>query len=80
MSSTIPFFNLTNTELYNLFLFDNSNLSHFIESFPCDLSAQNFQTKYSTLSETGEMNHGNKQKTLSYFHFNIRSLVKNKQN
>ena len=56
-SSTIPFFNLTNTELYSLPLFDNSDLSNFIEPFPCDLSAQNFQTKYSTLNETGKMNH-----------------------
>jgi len=54
VSSTIPFFNWTETELYNLLLFDNSDLSNFIESFPYDLSAQNFQTKYSTLSETGE--------------------------
>ena len=40
VSSTIAFFNLSNTELYNLLLFDNSDLSNFIESFPCDLSAQ----------------------------------------
>ena len=38
------FLNLTNTELYSLLLFDNSDLSNFIEPFPCDLSAQNFQT------------------------------------
>ena len=67
VSFTIPFFNLTNTELYNLLLFDNSDLSNFIESFPCDLSAQNFQTKYSTLSETGEMNHASKQKKYHIF-------------
>jgi len=54
VSSTTPFFNLTNTELYNLLLFDNSDLSNFIESF------SNFQTKYTTLSETGEMNHASK--------------------
>jgi len=76
VSSTIPFFNLTNTELYNLLLFDNSDLSNFIESFPCDLSAQIFQTKYSTLSETDEMNHTSKQKNVSYFHFTVRSLGK----
>jgi len=76
VSSTIPFFNLTNTELYNLLLFDNSDLSNFIESFPCDLSAQNCQTKYPTLSETGEMNHASKQNNLSYFHFNVHSLEK----
>ena len=56
----------------------NSDLSNFIEPFPCGLSAQNFQTKYSTLNETGEMNHASKQKDLSYFHFNVRSLGKNK--
>jgi len=67
VSSTIPVFNLTNTELYNLLLFDNSDLSNFIESISCDLFAQNFQTKYSTLSETGEMNHASKQKKLSIF-------------
>jgi len=67
VSSTIPVFNLTNTELYNLILFDNSDLSNFIESISCDLFAQNFQTKYSTLSETGEMNHASKQKKLSIF-------------
>ena len=61
VSSTIPFFNLTNTELYSLLLFDNSVLSNFIEPFPCDLSAQNFQTKYSTLNETGKMNHASKK-------------------
>jgi len=74
VSSTIPFFNSTNTELYSLLLFDNSDLSNFIEPFPCDLSAQNFQTKYLTLNETGKMNHANKEKNLSYFHFNVRSL------
>jgi len=67
VSSTIPFFNLTNTELYSLLLFDNSDLSHFIEPFPCDLSTQNFQTKYSTLNKTGKMNHANKQKTYHIF-------------
>ena len=67
VSSTLPFFNLTRTELYNLLLFDNSDLSNFIESFPCELSAQNFQTKYSTLSETGEMNNVNKQKIYQIF-------------
>ena len=70
VSSTISFFNLTNTELYSLLLFDNSGLSNFIELFPCDLSAQNFQTKYSTLNETGKMNHASKQKNVSYFRFN----------
>ena len=78
VSSTIPFLNLTNTELYSLLLFDNSDLSNFVEPFPCDLSAQNFQTKYSTLNETGKMNHASKKKKLSYFHFNVRSLGKNK--
>ena len=38
----------------------------------------NFQTKYSTLNETGEMNHASKQNNLSYFHFNVRGLGKNK--
>ena len=66
MSSTIPFFNLTNTELYSL-LFDNSDLSNFIESFPCDLSAQNFQTKYSTLNENGEMNQQVRKKIYHIF-------------
>ena len=78
VSSTIPFFNLTKTELYSLFLFDNSDLSNFIEPFPCDLSDRNFQTKYSTLNDTGKMNHASKQKNLSYFHFIARSLGKNK--
>jgi len=78
VSSTIAFFNLSNTELYNLLLFDNSDLSNFIESFPYDLPGQNFQTKLSTLSETGEMNHASKQKNVSYFHFNVRSLGKYK--
>jgi len=78
VSSTIPFFNLTNTELYNLFLFGNSALSKLIEFFPCDLTAQNYQTKYSTLSETGEMNNQCKKENLSSFHFNVRSLGKNK--
>jgi len=41
VSSTVPFFNLTNTELYNLLSFDDTDLSNFIESFPCDLSAKN---------------------------------------
>jgi len=68
----------TNTELYSLLLFDNSDLSNFIEPFPCDLSAHNFQTKYSMLNETGKMNHASKPKNLSYFHFNVRSLGKNK--
>jgi len=67
VSSNIPFFILTNTELPNLLLFDNSDLSNFIQSFPCDLSAQNFQTKYSTLSETGEMNRAIKQKNYHIF-------------
>ena len=67
VSSTIPFFNLTNTELYSLLLFDNSDLSNFIEPFPCDLSAQNFQTKYSTLNETGKMNHASKKKIYHIF-------------
>ena len=78
VSSTIQFFNLLNTELCSLLLFDNSDLPNFVESFPCDLSAQNFQTKYSTLNGTGEMNHASKQKNLSYFPFNVRSLGKNK--
>jgi len=78
VASSIPFSNLTNTEFYNLLLFDNSDLSNFIESFPCDLSPQHYQTKYSTLSDTGKMNHANKPKKLSYFHFNVRSLGKNK--
>ena len=78
VSSTIPCFNLINTELYSLLSFDNSDLSNFIEPIPCDSSAQNFQTKYSTLNETGETNHASKQKNLSYFHFNVRSLGKNK--
>jgi len=34
----MPFFNLNNNELYNLFLFDNSALSNLIES-------QNYQNK-----------------------------------
>jgi len=29
-------------------------------------------------SDTGKMNHANKPENLSYFHFNIRSLGKNK--
>ena len=33
VSSTIPFVNLTNTELYSLLLLDNSDLSNFIEPF-----------------------------------------------
>jgi len=67
VSSTIPFSNLTNTELYSLLLFDNYDLSNFIEPFPCDLSAQNFQTKYSTLNDTGKMNHARKQKIYHIF-------------
>ena len=67
VSSIIPFFNLTYTDLYNLHLFDYPDLSNFMESFPCDLSAQNFQTKHSTLSETGEMNHASKQKNYHIF-------------
>jgi len=78
VASTIPFSNLLNTEFYNLLLFDNSNLSNFIESFACDLSLQHYQTKYSTLSDTGKMNHENKPENLSYIHFNVRSLGKNK--
>jgi len=36
------------------------------------------QTKYSTSSDTGKINHANKPENLSYFHFNVRSLGKNK--
>jgi len=50
-----PFFNLTNTEFYNLLLFDNSDLSNFLKFFACDLSPQHYQTKYSTLSDTGKI-------------------------
>ena len=64
VSSTIPFFNLTSTELYSLLLFDNSDLSNLIKFFPCDLSAQN---KYSTLNETGEINHASEQKNYHTF-------------
>jgi len=77
VSSTIPFSDLSNTEIYNLFSFDNSDLSNFIKFFPYDASPQHFQSKYSTLSDTGRMNHANKQENLSYFHFNVRSLGKN---
>jgi len=78
IASSIPFCNLTNTEFCNLFLFDNSDLSNLLKSFTCDLSPQHFQTKYSTLSDTGKMNHAKKPENLSYFHFNVRSLGKNK--
>ena len=78
VASTIPFSNLTNTEFYNLLSFDNSDLSNFIESFACDLPLQHYQTKYSTLSDTSKINHANKPENLSYFHFNVRSLRKNK--
>ena len=78
IASSIPFFNLTNAEFYNLLLFDNSDLSNFLTSFACDLSPQHYQTKCSTLSDTGKMNHANKRENLSYFHFNVRSLGKNK--
>ena len=71
VGSTIPFSNLTSTEFHNLLLFDNSDLSNFIESFTCDLSPQHYQTKYSTLSDTSEMNQANKPGNLSYFHFNV---------
>ena len=71
VASTIPFSTLTNTEFYNLLFFDNSDLSNFIESFACDLSPQHYQTKYSTLSDSGKMNHVNKPENLSYFHFNV---------
>ena len=64
--------------MYNLFLFDNSDLSNFLKSFACDLSPQNYQTKYSTLSDTGKMNHANKPETSSYFHYNVQSLGNNK--
>ena len=47
-------------------------------NFACDLSPQHYQTKYSTLSDTGKMTHANKPENLSYFHFNVRSLGKNK--
>jgi len=73
IASSIPFFNLANTEFYNLLLFDNSDLSNFLKSFACDLSPQHYQTKYSTLSDTGKMNHANKPENLSFFHFNVRS-------
>ena len=73
-----PFFNLTNTEFYNLLLFDNSDLFNFLKSFVCDLSPEHYQTKHSTVSDTGKMNHENKPKNVSYFHFNVRSLGKNK--
>jgi len=59
-------------------LFDNSDLSNFLESFACDLSLQHYPTKYSSLSDTSKMNHANKPENLSYFHFNVRSLGKNK--
>jgi len=51
-------------------------LIYLISSFACDLSPQHYQTKYSTLSDTGKMNHTNKPENLS--HFNVRSLGKNK--
>jgi len=38
------FFRLRGNTVYNLLLYANSDSSNFIESFPCDLSAQNFQT------------------------------------
>ena len=60
VASSIPFFNLTNTEFYNLLLFDNSDLSNFLKFFACDLLPQHYQTKYSTLNDTGKMNHANK--------------------
>jgi len=78
IASSIPFFSLTNTEFYNPLLFDNSDLSNFLKSFACDLSPEHYQTKYSTLSDTGKMNHANKPENWSYFHFNVRSLGKNK--
>ena len=70
IASSKPFFNLTNIEFYNLLLFDNSDLSNFLKSFACDLSPQHYQTKYSTLSDTGKTNHANKPENLSYFHLN----------
>jgi len=47
-------FQVNYTEFYNLLAFANSDLSNFIESFACDLSPQPYQTKYSTLSDTGK--------------------------
>jgi len=57
-------------------LFDNSDLSNFIESFACDLSPQHYQTKYSTLSDTGKMNRANKPENLYIFILMCETWVK----
>jgi len=73
ISSTMSFSNLTHTE-FCTFFFDKSELSDFIEPFPCYSSPQHIQTKYSTLNDAGKMNHANKQEYLSY----LISLFTNK--
>jgi len=57
-------------------LFDNSDLSNFLKFFACDLSPQHYQTKYSTLSDTGKMNHENKPENLPYFNLKYEAWVK----
>jgi len=76
---SLPFRNLNDSEFYELFYSLEYNTCDNINKLDLiSLPEAKYQTRYLSPKQIGHIQCNNKLKSLTYFHFNVRSLQKNK--